>query len=300
VRHAQDGWRGVNPKPDDAAGRQPDLTFPMPASTIRALDELAAGTRVPAEPRDASSVILLRQPLGDAPVEAFLLVRQRSMSFAAGMAAFAGGAVDPSDSGVELGLLESQLAEWATALRVDVQTVGRILSAAIRETFEETGVLLADHDGKPVDASSQDWLRRRQALEAHELAWDVLVRESGIRLRTESLRLWSCWVTPIPEPRRYRTWFFLASVPYEQIVSVESTEAFRAEWLAPSAALELFSRNELLLMPPQQVILRDLADGLGQAGLAQLQSRPHDPQRVEPVVKVGPEGAYLELMTSTI
>jgi 8-oxo-dGTP pyrophosphatase MutT (NUDIX family) len=272
--------------------------FAVPQRMLDTLDEITAGTRVPVEPRDAASMILLREPAGPGSTEALLMLRQRSMSFAAGVVAFAGGSVDPSDSAVALRLAETELAGWARALRIDPGQVGAVLSAAIRETFEETGVLLATRDGEPIDASTPEWRERRRAVEAHELAWDALVRDEGIALQTGRLRLWSCWITPIVEPKRFRSWFFLVSIPSDQPVEIESTEAFRSAWITPSAAVEAFERGEIQLLPPQQAILGELAMALEDTPLAEVQAAAHNATWVEPVVRRGPDGAYLEIVST--
>ena len=262
------------------------------------LDELAAiaaGTRPPVEPRDAASVILLREAGGIGSAEALLMIRQRSMNFAPGMVAFPGGSVDPSDSLAPVELTDSGADEWATALGVDAGTVRLILSAAIRETFEETGVLLATKAGEGVDATTPEWRKRRHSLENHDLVWSALIDETGITLTPETLHPWSCWVTPVGETRRYRTWFFLASVPGDTRVEIESTEAFRSAWIAPDDALAAFERGEIQMLPPQQSILRDLAAELRNTSLAELQSAPRTPERVEPVVRFDSEGPYLDI-----
>lgn len=273
--------------------------FPVPQRMLDTLDGLAAGTLAPIEPRDAASVVLLREPDGPGSTEALLMLRQRSMSFAAGVVAFAGGSVDPSDSAVALRLSEPDATEWERALRIERREIVAVLSAAVRETFEETGVLLATHSGQPIDATTPDWRERRRALEAHELGWDTLVRDRGLELQTDRLRLWSCWITPVGELKRFRTWFFLVNVGSDQPVEIESTEAFRSAWITPSAALEAFARQEIQLLPPQQSILRDLAEALSDTSLADVQSAPHIPTRVEPVVRRGPDGAYLEIVSSS-
>ena len=146
----------------------------------------ADGSRDPAEPRNAATVVLMR-PGTDGP-EVYLLRRQTSMAFAAGMCVFPGGGVDPRDFDHETAWTGPGPEEWASRLGTDVhgQSPG---VAAFRETFEESGVLLAGESADTVvaDTTGEDWEVDRAALEARERLVHRLPRPAGLVLRTDLL-----------------------------------------------------------------------------------------------------------------
>src|SRR3954453_15984421 len=119
---------------------------------VRAIN---AGEVEPAEPRHASTVVLLRDA-GDGPgVEAYLLRRQKTMAFAAGMFVFPGGSVDPRDESLpDQSWVGPRAAEWASILTPDDALAKALVCAAVRETFEESGVLLAGPDSDTVVADT--------------------------------------------------------------------------------------------------------------------------------------------------
>ena len=107
------------------------------------------------------------------------------------------------------------------------------MCAAVRETFEESGVLLAGPSADTVvdDTTGDDWEADRVALESRELSMtDFLVRR-GLVLRTDLLGAWSGWLTPVFEPKRYRTWFFVAALPGAQATRDVSSESSSVTWL---------------------------------------------------------------------
>ena len=151
---------------------------------------------VPSAAVPAASVILLRD--SDNGLQTYLLHRHAQMPFAASMVVFPGGRVDP----------------------VDADGLDPIRRCAIRETAEETGVVLAETDLHP----------------------------------------WARWITPEFEPRRYDTWFFVALMPAGQNAADISGETERAEWSAPRAALVAERSGVIKMLPPTVSILIELAD----------------------------------------
>src|SRR6516165_6039634 len=183
----------------------------------RARDVLE-GKTTPVAPRDAATVMLLRPSPGggqpappagpgapdtpagpDAPpgsgLQVYMLRRQSSMAFAPGAFVFPGGSVDARDAEIEVG--------WA------------VVSAAVRETFEECGVLLAGPTADTVvaDTRGEDWEADRAALLARSVSLAGLLRRRGLVLRSDLLRPWARWITPVTEERRYDTRFFAAALP---------------------------------------------------------------------------------------
>ncbi|MFI6850450.1 NUDIX domain-containing protein [Kitasatospora sp. NBC_00085] len=230
-------------------------TLPMPPgwpARIRAVD---AGELTPPVPRPAATVVLLRDAA--AGPEAYLLRRRTSMAFAAGMYAYPGGGVDPRDAEAELGWAGPGPQEWAERLGVDARTAQAVVCAAVRETFEEAGVLLAGPDTESV-AEPRDWSAERAALEAHELSFADFLRKEGLLLRSDLLAGWARWVTPEFEERRYDTWFFVAVLPSGQRAALEVGEADKVAWLTPAEAVRGHEEGRFGMLPPTVTVLREL------------------------------------------
>lgn len=137
-----------------------------------------------------------------------------------------------------------------------------VLAGVVRETFEETGVLLARHqDGRPVEtetlAGLPDDARRR--VEDHELDFVTLLAEHGLQPDISGLRALSRWITPEGEPRRYDTYFFLAALPEGQSPGTLSFEGVDSRWTTATAALADFRSGRHQLMPPTWAQFRALA-----------------------------------------
>jgi 8-oxo-dGTP pyrophosphatase MutT (NUDIX family) len=185
--------------------------------------------------RDASTVVLLRD--GTQGVEVWLLTRVAHLAFAAGMTVFPGGRVEPGDADLP----------WAGAPPAEPAPVG----AAVRETFEETGVLL----GVPgLDLSAE-----RADVEAGRTPFGALLRSYGAAIDASGLRPWARWVTPEAEERRYDTRFFVAALPAATEPAAVTGEAVRAEWLRVAEALAQRERGERRMLPPTIMTLRSIA-----------------------------------------
>ncbi|MGR4881339.1 NUDIX hydrolase [Streptomyces sp. LARHCF249] len=240
---------------------------------IRALSD---GSLVPVEPKRAATVMLLRDtPAG--PV-VHMLRRRASMAFAGGAYAYPGGGVDPRDEEHQVGWAGPSQDEWAHRLGTDARTAQAIVCGAVRETFEEAGVLLAGETPDSVvgDTTGDDWEADRQALVARELSFAEFLDRRGLRLRSDLLGAWARWITPEFEPRRYDTWFFVAALPEGQRTRNASTEADRTVWIRPADAADGYDKGELLMMPPTISTLRSLepygsaAEALAAAGAQDL------------------------------
>ena len=233
--------------------------LPLPDALVAQARSYAEGGGTPAEPRDAATVVLLRP--GSSGPEVYLLRRQTSMAFAGGMCVFPGGGVDPRDFDSELtgeGLVDRGLwagpspADWAVRLGCDEPKALALVCAAVRETFEESGVLLAGADASTVvaDTTGDDWEADRVALESRELSLTAFLERRSLVLRTDLLGAWSGWLTPIFEPRRYRTWFFVARLPDGQVTRDVSSESSSVTWTGALEAVEQVERREILMLPP--------------------------------------------------
>ncbi|WP_329488528.1 NUDIX hydrolase [Kitasatospora sp. NBC_01246] len=230
-------------------------TLPMPPGWPARIRAVESGEVIPPEPRPSATVVLLRDT-ATGP-EAYLLRRRSSMAFAAGMYAYPGGGVDPRDAEAELGWAGPGPQEWAERLGVDARTAQAVVCAAVRETFEEAGVLLAGPDADST-AEPRDWSAERAALEAHEFSFADFLREHGLLLRSDLLAGWARWVTPAFEERRYDTWFFVAALPPGQRAALEVGEADRVAWLSPAEAVRGHEDGVFGMLPPTVTVLREL------------------------------------------
>lgn len=239
---------------------QRDFLLGETREALLGLDGERPEPREPAPTQLASTVMLVRDDEG--PLEVFMLRRVSTMAFAPSMHVFPGGGVDRRDAEDELPWAGPSVEEWAETLRTDEASARMLVAAAVREIFEETGVLLAspasDTGGSPrLDPEVAADLRAR--LVAHEVGFGEVLLEHHLVLRSDLLRYRAHWITPEVEPRRYDTRFFVAAVPEGQDPDGATSEADLSEWIRPSAAVGSFEDGDLMLMPPTLVCLEQLA-----------------------------------------
>ncbi|WP_028809116.1 NUDIX hydrolase [Streptomyces sp. 351MFTsu5.1] len=235
-----------------------------PADWPDRIRALADGDLVPVEPRRAATVMLFKDTATGTVVH--MLRRRASMAFAGGAYAYPGGGVDPRDDEHQIHWAGPTRAWWAARLGVDETAAQAIVCAAVRETYEEAGVLLAGPTPESVvgDTTGADWEADRAALVARELSFAGFLERRGLVLRSDLLGVWTRWITPEFESRRYDTWFFVAALPEGQRTRNASTEADRTVWIRPQDAAEGYDKGELLMMPPTIATLRQIA-GYGSA-----------------------------------
>ncbi|MFC8668941.1 NUDIX hydrolase [Streptomyces sp. NPDC057199] len=219
---------------------------------------LAEGTLTPVAPRRAATVMLLKDT--DSTPVVHMLRRRASMAFAGGAYAYPGGGVDPRDDDRQIRWAGPTRAWWASRLGVDETTAQAIVCAAVRETYEEAGVLLAGPTEDTVvgDTTGEEWEADRAALVARDLSFAEFLERRGLVLRSDLLGAWTRWITPEFEPRRYDTWFFVAALPEGQRTRNASTEADRTVWIRPADARDGYDKGDLLMMPPTIATLRQL------------------------------------------
>lgn len=230
------------------------------AGLVETVKALASGEREPVMPRHAATVVLLRA--GDGGPEVYMLRRMASMAFAAGAFVFPGGSVDPRDEDFPEGMwVGPSPAEWATSLAADDRLARALVCAAVRETFEESGVLLAGaHAGEVVaDTSGDDWEVDRLALIDRSLSLAEMLTRRGLMLRADLLHAWAHWITPEVETRRFDTRFFVAELPSGQRTRDVGGEADHVTWIRPADALAANERHEITMLPPTIATLTDLA-----------------------------------------
>jgi 8-oxo-dGTP pyrophosphatase MutT (NUDIX family) len=266
----------------------------LPEALVVAAREYADGTRTAVATRDASTVVLMRS--GDRGPEVYLLRRHLGMEFAGGFCVFPGGGVDPRDFDAEIGWAGPSAADWADVLECDESMARALVCAAVRETFEESGVLLAGPTADSVvdDTTGDDWEADRHALEARDLAFTDFLSRRGLVLRTDLLRLWCRWITPVFEPKRYDTRFFVAELPEGQFTRDVSTESDAVVWLPASEAVALVDRDELMMLPPTYCTCMEVSE-YSDAAAVVAGAVDRDPAPIEPVMVLDEEGGYLEL-----
>ncbi|MCW2674519.1 MAG: hydrolase [Frankiales bacterium] len=253
------------------------------------LEELARafarGDKVPSEPRHASTVVLLRDTPGGP--EAYLLRRVQGMAFAGGMHVFPGGSVDPDDEDGEIGWAGPPAAEWGEWFGASPGLARALVCAAVRETFEECGVLLAGESADHLleDVSSDEWEAERVALEAREQSLSQLLARRSLVLRADLLRPFAHWITPEVEPKRFDTRFFLAELPAGQVCRDVGGEADERVWARPQAAIE----QGLRMLPPTQSSLQQLAGYPDVRGALSAFDDPREVTLVAPQLLVLPD-----------
>jgi 8-oxo-dGTP pyrophosphatase MutT (NUDIX family) len=196
----------------------------------------------------------------DAGIAVHMLRRRASMSFAGGAYAYPGGGVDPRDDERHVRWAGPTRAWWADRLGVDEAAAQAIVCAAVRETYEEAGVLLAGPAADSVvgDTTGAGWEADRAALVDREVSFAEFLDRRGLVLRSDLLGAWTRWITPEFESRRYDTWFFVAALPEGQRTRNASTEADRTVWIRPEDAAGSYDEGELMMMPPTIATLRQL------------------------------------------
>jgi 8-oxo-dGTP pyrophosphatase MutT (NUDIX family) len=229
-----------------------------PAEWPERIRALAEGALTPIVPRRAATVMLLKDT-GTGPA-VHMLRRRASMAFAGGAYAYPGGGVDPRDDDLHVRWAGPTRAWWANRLGVDETAAQAIVCAAVRETYEEAGVLLAGPTPDSVvgDTTGAEWEADRAALVARDLSFAEFLDRRGLVLRSDLLGAWARWITPEFETRRYDTWFFVAVLPEGQRTRNASTEADRTVWIAPGEAASSYDKGDQTMMPPTIATLRQL------------------------------------------
>ena len=207
--------------------------------------------------RSAATVMLLRD--ASAGLEIFLIKRHGLSDVLGGAYVFPGGKVDGADAelDVDLHLDQAPPALHATLNEpeIDIPTACGLYVAAIREAFEESGILFAH-------GATQAQATRATALAREGYAFDEVLAQMQLRLQTLSLAPWSRWITPrVPSVmnKRFDTRFFVAACPANQLASHDNHEATESLWISPRAALEQYQSGQLELAPPQIMSLAHLS-----------------------------------------
>lgn len=201
------------------------------------------------DPVPAATMLLLRD---EPEFEVLMVKRHHQIDFASGALVFPGG--KPS-AGDEASDWSHHCIGWDTF--DPTQRTLRI--AAIREAYEEAGVLLAvNADGSPFEDASS--LGSRKAVERGTQEFLDIVRDADVRLRLDQLTHFARWITPTFMPKRFDTHFFVVRAPDRQIAACDGYETVDAEWLSPHKALQMGENGERTIIFPTRLNLQLLAE----------------------------------------
>lgn len=215
--------------------------------------------------RDAATVLALRDS-PDGP-EVYMVRRDSRMGFLGGAHVFPGGALDEADCGDALRALSAgfEALDPTARIHADQKRARGLLLAAVRELFEESGILLArTAEGEWVDLDeagprSERLKAGRAALSAKGGDFAGLLEAESLRIDVSGLRFFAHWITPAREKKRFDTRFFLARSPERQSARHCEVESSEGEWITPSRALARYRAREIELVPPTIACLEDLA-----------------------------------------
>ena len=223
-------------------------------------------------------------------IEVFVLRRTAAASFAAGMYVFPGGRVDDVDGAASMAAYCDGLDDATASARLGIESGGLAFwVAAVRECFEEAGVLLARR-GDGADATIVGDADRR-AVHAGALSMEELCRRDDLVLDLGAIRYVAHWVTPVGEsPRRFDTRFFLAVSPPDQEGAHDDTELVHSMWVDPTEAIAQAEARSLLMLPPTIAVLRLIAGCSSVAEALAVADAIDTPPRIEPRIRRDPTG----------
>lgn len=205
--------------------------------------------RAPSVPRDAATVLVLRERAGE--LEVYCVVRNPRSGFLGGALVFPGGKVDEADLPTSFSRLAGSPHPRVAELADSGERATALLVAAARETLEEAGILAAEVGGELAATLTSEVREGRGFADALERA--------GVHVELERLWPFARWITPEAEARRFDARFFLLAAPLDQEPSADPHETTRGAYFRPSEALEAFARGEVQLAPPTTRCLELLA-----------------------------------------
>ncbi len=245
-----------------------------------------------AAPKDAVTVIVVRDAPGTGSggdrLEVLLLERHGASAFAPGALVFPGGKLDPTDAQLDPTRVRCTDPErWADRLGVaGADAAVAMLVAAVRETFEEAGILLVRGDGAaPALPADLAVTRARMAARDGAYDWREWLARHELVLDLDAMAMWSWWLTPQGEPRRYDTRFLVAGLPAGQAATHDEVETTSMRWIRPADALTAHAEGRLHVIFPTRRTLEQLAAHPDAASvLAAARSEAVDLRRIEPSV----------------
>lgn len=231
--------------------------------------------------RAASTVMLIREA---AQLEVLMVRRHHKIDFMSGAMVFPGGKIEEADG-------DPGWADYARGWDSVPETERAPRVAAVREAFEESGVVIGAEDSA---ASHAEMIETRKAIDAGTLPFLDFIREQKITIDIGRLTLFSRWRTPPISPKRFDTFFFLAPVPTDQIAIHDGHEAVESEWVAPQEALRLAEAGQRTIVFPTRMNLRLLSSSPTLADAVAAADR-RERITVEPRIITRDDKRYLQL-----
>ena len=233
-------------------------------------------------PRPAATVIMLRDSKSDGQgLEVFLIKRHLNSNVLGGVFVFPGGKVDKLDAELDTATyLNQPVAELHRALNesdTDALIAASLYIAAVREVFEESGILFAE-------GATHAHADRATAMLREGKTFGAVLADMSLRLQTSSLAPWSRWITPVSPSvmnKRFDTRFFVAVAPAGQVAAHDNFEATESMWLKPRAALEQHRDGLIEMAPPQIMTLAHLSR-FGSVASAMADARSRMPPVIQP------------------
>ena len=215
---------------------------------------MSEAPRQPAETKPAATILLLRD---EPQFEVLMVKRHHQIDFASGALVFPGGkthAGDDDPAWAEHCIGWDQFDPVQRGLRI----------AAIREAYEEAGILIAAGlDGAHFAEVCDPQVRA--AVDRGETAFLDVVKDLGVRLRLDALTVFARWITPTMMPKRFDTWFYAMRAPADQVAAADGREAVDAEWIAPAEVLRLADAGERTVIFPTRMNVQLLAEATSAA-----------------------------------
>lgn len=252
---------------------------------------MSTAAPTPAVPAVAATVVLVRD--GAQGLEVLMVVRHHEIDFARGAAVFPGGKVAPSDQ-------DPRLASRIVGLKGLVAAQAAIRVAAIRETFEESGLLLARENvdlgllgGARLDAVHGRW---KDAIAAGGSAFVDMVCDEALHLAGDQLQPFAHWVTPEHSPKRFDTHFFIAAAPVEQLARHDGFEAVESFWIRPQDALQDCEQRRRTIIFPTLSNLALLAQSTDAAAAIDA-ARRRPALRIQPTLGQRADGKRIPVLS---
>jgi 8-oxo-dGTP pyrophosphatase MutT (NUDIX family) len=205
--------------------------------------------------RDAATVMLVRDRADGTGMEVFMLRRNLNSDFVGGAYVFPGGAVDEADRHADLEAVCHGRSDDQASVLLGVDKGGLAYwVAAIRECFEEAGVLLATLDDEVISfkdpATAERFNAHRKAVDNGDVRLLEVCDQEGLKLAVDQIHYFSHWITPVGPPRRYDTRFFVTAAPPEQVPLHDDRETIANTWIQPQEALDRHAAGEFEIIFP--------------------------------------------------
>jgi 8-oxo-dGTP pyrophosphatase MutT (NUDIX family) len=251
--------------------------------------------------RRAATVMLVRDAADGSGIEAFMLRRTMGAVFGAGFYVFPGGRLDDADGTSDLDAICDGLDDQQASGLIGLPSGGlSYWIAAVRECFEEAGVLLANTADGPLQFDDTETVARfegyRSQVHDGTLSLVELCAREGLQLAAGSIKYLSHWITPLGEPRRFDTRILMARAPQGQEPLHDDGETIASEWISPSDALTRFKRGEMQMMPPTVASLKFVGAHTTADEALAAASKIGTPVTMLPKLRVSPNGEVAAML----